>query len=611
LILKSAQAQNRQRAEERIPGVPEGYTIIEGDIQMPIEVVNAMRSQAQLKPNAPQAAFNTRLWPNGVVSYRFETQCKKTSDCNNAPPSGCVSAANQSAMVAAMNEVQIGTNVRFTPCPNNDCSNRDHIIIRDSTNDTTAGANNVCMDASKNNSPVGRQGNDQTINIVSWGSEFRIAHELLHSLGLYHEQSRPDRDSFVTVNCGNIKNDPGDCSSDTAKSNFNKVGALVYGPYDFDSVMHYDQCAFSVDCPPGATCNCARTTLTVKSPYDKDPNNWQVNMGQRNHISALDRLTVSLLYQQPNWRFVDGTYTGQNGDSNGAFLRPYQSLATGINATPTGGVLWIQPGAYFANSLTKAIQLRAPLGGVTIRAMQGAVSDTLAAVSAASYNGELSSESIAAAYGENLASGVATATSLPLPTTLGGVTLKVKDSGGVERDAPLFFVSPGQINYLVPAGASVGPASVAVFRNGAAVASGAIPITETAPGLFTANGSGQGVPAAYALRVRGDAQTVEPLLRYDDGQKQFVPLPIDLGPEGDLVFLILFGTGFRSATASGVTVTVSGENAEVFYAGAASGFAGLDQANVLLPRSLAGKGEVNISLTADNRSANAVTVSVR
>ncbi|HKE02774.1 MAG TPA: hypothetical protein VKE91_01880, partial [Blastocatellia bacterium] len=185
------------------------------------------------------------------------------------------------------------------------------------------------------------------------------------------------------------------------------------------------------------------------------------------------------------------------------------------------------------------------------------------------------------------------------------------DSGGVERDAPLFFVSPGQINYLVPAGASVGPASVAVFRNGAAVASGAGPITETAPGLFTANGSGQGVPAAYALRVRGDAQIVEPLMRYDDGQKQFVPLPIDLGPEGDLVFLILFGTGFRSATASGVTVTVSGENAEVFYAGAASGFAGLDQANVLLPRSLAGKGEVNISFTADNRLANAVTVSVR
>src|SRR5262249_6092326 len=187
----------------------------------------------------------------------------------------------------------------------------------------------------------------------------------------------------------------------------------------------------------------------------------------------------------------------------------------------------------------------------------------------------------------NLASGVATATSLPLPTTLGGVTLKVKDSGGVERDAPLFFVSPGQINYLVPAGASVGPASVAVFKNGAAVASGAIPITEPAPGLFTASGSGSGVPAAYALRVRGDAQIVEPLLRYDDGQKQFVPQPIDLGPEGDLVFVILFGTGFRSATASGVTVNVGGEIAAGLFARAAAAPARRRRAHLLLPRALA------------------------
>jgi uncharacterized protein (TIGR03437 family) len=118
------------------------------------------------------------------------------------------------------------------------------------------------------------------------------------------------------------------------------------------------------------------------------------------------------------------------------------------------------------------------------------------------------------------------------------------------------------------------------------------------------------VPAAYALRVRGDAQIIEPVLRYDEAQKQFVPAPIDLGPEGDLVFLVLFGTGFRS-TPSRVIVAVGGEYAAVPYAGAAPGFAGVDQANVLLPRSRAGKGEVNILLTADNRSANAATISVR
>ncbi|MDQ3012318.1 MAG: hypothetical protein M3X11_16610, partial [Acidobacteriota bacterium] len=84
-----------------------------------------------------------------------------------------------------------------------------------------------------------------------------------------------------------------------------------------------------------------------------------------------------------------------------------------------------------------------------------------------------------------------------------------------------------------------------------------------------------------------------------------------LGPEGDQVFLILFGTGFRVAGTAGVTVMIGDEEAEVLYAGPAPGFAGLDQANVRVPRSLAGKGEITIQLTADNRSANAVTVSIK
>jgi len=624
LRFRPVSAQSGQRPEENIPGVPAGYTIIEGDIQMPIEVVNAMRPQAQLKPSAPQAAFTTRLWPNGIVPFRFETTPRATSNCSGALASGFVSTANQSAMRSAMGVIEAVANVSFRQCANNDCGggNPPHILIRDSTNDTTAGPGNICQDASLNNSAVGRQGGGQIINIVSWtgtSSRFIIVHELLHALGFYHEQVRPDRDIYVNVAafCNNVL---GGCMGSTYLNNFPiDNGATAYGYYDFDSVMHYGQCDFSrnTNCPaPSATFPDGGVTIRVNPPYNTQTSPdgvlWPTAIGQTKRLSQLDRLTVSFLYSRPNWRFVDGAYTGQRGSPDGTFLRPYQSLATGVNATPIGGVLWIQPGVYFANSLTKAITLHAPLGGVTIRQQQGAGGDTLAAVSAASYNGELASESIAAAFGESLASGTAAATSLPLPTTLGGATVKVRDSAGVERDAPLFFVSPGQINYLVPVGASVGPAGVAVYKSGDVVANGTIPITATAPGIFTANSSGQGVPAAVALRVRGAAQTFEPLLRYDEGQRQFVPVPIDLGPEGDQVFLILFGTGFRSATsASAVTVTVGAENAGVFFAGAVFGLAGLDQTNVLLPRSLAGKGEVNVLLTADNRSANAVTVNVR
>jgi uncharacterized protein (TIGR03437 family) len=615
-------AESAQPPEENIPGVPAGYTIIDGDIQMPIEVVNAMRSQAQLKPNAHRASFNLKLWPNGIVPFRFETTCAATSNCSGAPQSGCVSAANRIAALNAMAVIEAVANVRFQRCASDDCGRGDpaHVLIRDSTNDTTVGPGNSCQNASRNNSPVGYQGRGQIINIVSWTSQFTIVHELMHSLGFFHEHTRPDRDTYVNVSafCNNVQ---GGCLGPTYLGNFAiDSGATAYGYYDFDSVMHYGQCDFSLNsnCPdPNAAFPNGGITIQVRAPYNTqtspDGVPWPAAIGQLRRLSSLDRLTVSFLYPRANWRFVDGTYTGQRGAPDGTFLRPYQSLGTGISATPLGGTLWLQPGVYFADApLTKAITLRAPLGDVTIRARTGAAGETLATVSAASYNGELASEAIAAAFGENLASSTAVATSLPLPTQLAGVTVKVKDSTGVERDAPLFFVSPGQINYLVPAGAGAGIASIAVFNGSNVVANGNIPVVSASPGLFTANSSGRGVPAALLLRVRGDAQFYEPLARYDEQQRQFVPIPIDLGPEGEQVFLILFGTGFRGHSGLGaVQVSIGGEPAEALFAGEAPGFDGLDQANVRLPRSLAGKGEVGILFTVDNRSANEVTVSVR
>ena len=632
--LNSAGAQSGRQTEKNIPGVPAGYTIVEGDIQMPIEVVNAMRSQTPLKPDSPQATFNTQLWPNGTIPFQFDTVCAATSTCKDAPNSGCVSQANQIAMINAMAVIEAVANVDFRQCVNNNCGGSlvPSIFIRDSTNDTTAGNNNVCQDVSANNSPVGRQSGRQTVNITSWGSQFIIVHELLHSLGFFHEQIRPDRDTYVNVSgfCNNVQ---GGCLGNNYLNNFPiNNSSTAYGYYDFDSVMHYGQCFFSRNdgtildrngvavpaCPAvSSVFPDGGITIQVRSPYSSqtspDGTPWPQAIGQRIRLSELDRLTVSFLYSQPNWRFVDATYIGGNGKSDGTFRRPYQSLTTGISATPIGGVLWIQPGTYIApRFLSKRITLRAPLGDVTLRPLQGAFDETLAAVSAASYIGELASESISAAFGLDLAAGIVSATSLPLPTTLGGVTVKVQDSEGTERDAPLFFVSPGQINYLVPAGTSVGVAGVSVFRDSARAATGTVAITATAPALFTANASGQGVPAAVVLRVRGDAQIFEPLFSFDATLNQFVPLPIDLGPEGDQVFLILFGTGFRAVgSLSAVSITIGGESAEVLFAGAAPGFAGLDQANVGLPRSLAGKGEVSVQFAADNRSANAVTVNIR
>ncbi len=85
-----------------------------------------------------------------------------------------------------------------------------------------------------------------------------------------------------------------------------------------------------------------------------------------------------------------------------------------------------------------------------------------------------------------------------------------------------------------------------------------------------------------------------------------------IGPEVDQVFLILFGTGFRGRSeVEAVTATIGDEEAEVLFASGLAGFAGLDQANVRLPRSLAGKGEVSIQFNVEDRLANVVTVTVK
>ena len=103
--------------------------------------------------------------------------------------------------------------------------------------------------------------------------------------------------------------------------------------------------------------------------------------------------------------------------------------------------------------------------------------------------------------------------------------------------------------------------------------------------------------------------------RFDFNRRQFFPNPIDLGPEGEQVFLLLFGTGIRGRAAlANVAVTigvVNSVNAPVSFAGAQGGFVGLDQVNALLPRALIGRGEVDLVLTADGKPSNAVRISIR
>lgn len=236
----------------------------------------------------------------------------------------------------------------------------------------------------------------------------------------------------------------------------------------------------------------------------------------------------------------------------------------------------------------------------------------LATLSAASFKSSLASESIGTVFGKLLSASTATNTSASLPVTLNGTSLKVRDSACIERPAPLFFVSPTQINFLLPAESAAGTATLIVQNEAGEVSLGTVNVSRVAPGIFSANANGQGVAAALALRIQPNGQqSYEPATRYDDTAKRFVTAPIDLGSADDQVFLLLFGTGWRNRSdLSNVNVTIGGQRIEASFAGA-QGSPGLDQMNLRLPRALAGRGEVDLVLQVEGQTANTVKVSFR
>jgi uncharacterized protein (TIGR03437 family) len=252
---------------------------------------------------------------------------------------------------------------------------------------------------------------------------------------------------------------------------------------------------------------------------------------------------------------------------------------------------------------------------VTFTASDGALTDVksviirvvsttpLTAVNAADFRiAPLATDSIAAAFGTNLATRIEIAQSLPLPLSLAGTTLTVN---GVA--APLFFVSPTQINFVVPPAVDLGAATIIVSSPLGSYSLGAVEIVAAAPALFTADATGRGDAAALA--------TI-------DGVNYQRP-PFDVLVNGRPNVLVLYGTGIRRAPAAdpnddngvaeSVSVTIDGRAARVLYAGAQGSFSGLDQINVEMPASLAGGGQrrVEVVVTVNNVAVNRVTIQIR
>lgn len=217
---------------------------------------------------------------------------------------------------------------------------------------------------------------------------------------------------------------------------------------------------------------------------------------------------------------------------------------------------------------------------------------TLAIVSAASYSATVAPGSFATILGAGLSTQIAQAqvdANGNFPTELGGVTVQVN---GVS--AQILYVSPAQINTLIPAQVQPGSAKVVVQSSTGLALQGTANVQAVAPGIFTLDASGQG---AILNAVTFTAGPFNPDTAANPGCDKRTRLAI-------------FATGLHAASASNVSVvahdsTGASWNLGVEYAGATQ-TNGLDQVNVVIPGDLNAGGTMTLAVTAGAATSNTV-----
>jgi hypothetical protein len=200
------------------------------------------------------AGFSARPWTKGRLIYTF---------------SRYVSQSNRQRFLAACAEWTRVANVRCIPRTNQSV----YLFVRNSDG---------------NSADVGMPRSGVAyLKMYNWTWKFIIAHEIGHALGLSHEQCRTGRGEFVRILWGNLR--PG-----TKRVNFNEHSTTNLTPYDFRSVMHYDDKAFGKRLAGGGRL----TTIRVLPPNQR----FQTVIGQRSGLSAPDGAGMAARYGPPRAR---------------------------------------------------------------------------------------------------------------------------------------------------------------------------------------------------------------------------------------------------------------------------------------------------------------------
>ena len=175
---------------------------------------------AGLLPSGAQAAnfyqgiaTNTLYWTGGIVPYVFDAS---------------ITTTQQAVYLAGMREWELAANVHFIPRT----SQSQYVILRF---DYQQGTNTYF-------------GSVPPVMTIDTLSRAQVGHETGHLLGFQHEHVRIDRDSFITVNFGNLQtNSAGEQDANVVGLYLIDTNSTPNGPYDFESDMHYGRTLFSID----------------------------------------------------------------------------------------------------------------------------------------------------------------------------------------------------------------------------------------------------------------------------------------------------------------------------------------------------------------------------
>ncbi len=297
-----------------------------------------------------------------------------------------------------------------------------------------------------------------------------------------------------------------------------------------------------------------------------------------------------------------GEYGIPNNDSR--WLGVLDNLLDAMDEAGMAGTYWAAGhwwGSYALSVHPSANQDKPQLA---VLQQHGSPRFALTVSAASSVDGPQAPGSLVSAYGFDFAD-QNTSAKLFLPVELDDVSLDlVLEDNSVWR-SQLLFVSPGQINYLLPDDLPSGPAELRIKRNDVVIAVERLMIAPVKPALFAANGDGAGAPAGQIVRVIGqEVQEPEPLADFDSGSGRYIPRPIQFQSENERIIIVLYGTGFRNAPPDSLVLLNDQPGRAVQYIGKQDSFAGLDQLNFELPRDMAGAGQVKVAVSVQDLVSN-------